>query len=166
MISSLSTVWCLFLSYLISPYLILSYLISLSTVCSSHMVQWIGSSFFHCASPHHKIVHEHNIEKSGWKIWMTRSGWENLNDKIRMRNLVHGHNVKPTYHKLINLVGTCWAWCFISSKLKKSGGLLDLVPKHLCWKISSKHFVIVIPRHPLLRVAPSFSECSDQWLNR
>jgi len=36
-----------------------------STVCSSHMVQWIGSSFFHCASPHHKIVHEHNIEKSG-----------------------------------------------------------------------------------------------------
>merc|ERR1712013_303131 len=34
-----------------------------STVCSSHMVQWIGSAFFHCQSPHHKIVH--NIDKSG-----------------------------------------------------------------------------------------------------
>jgi len=29
-----------------------------SSVCSGHQVQWIGSAFFHCASPYHKIVHE------------------------------------------------------------------------------------------------------------
>jgi len=30
-----------------------------STVCSGHTVQWIGSACFHCASPSHRIVHQH-----------------------------------------------------------------------------------------------------------
>jgi len=34
-----------------------------STVCSPHTVQWIGTANFHCASPFHKIVHEHKEEE-------------------------------------------------------------------------------------------------------
>jgi len=35
------------------------------TVCSSHLVQWIGSACFHCASPFHKIVHQN--ESNEWQ---------------------------------------------------------------------------------------------------
>lgn len=34
------------------------------TVCSSHTVQWMGQACFHCASPYHKIVHEHESFES------------------------------------------------------------------------------------------------------
>ena len=31
-----------------------------SSTCSAHNVQFLGSAYFHCASPYHKIQHDHN----------------------------------------------------------------------------------------------------------
>jgi len=34
--------------------------VCVSSTCGAHNVQFLGSGYFHCQSPHHKIQHEHN----------------------------------------------------------------------------------------------------------